>query len=103
MAGDPVSHSVDGDNGAEFGAGPARGRVAYLNLRKGISGIRPRTPTLSGVADVRGGTHSQRQSCPSGIGGTGYRFPLPVELQFGDVHQRGWNTGGRIPVTPDHV
>ncbi|MFO1460689.1 MAG: LamG-like jellyroll fold domain-containing protein [Verrucomicrobiota bacterium] len=54
MAGDPVSYSVDGDNGANSVQVQPGGRVAYLNLRKGISGIRPRTLTLSGVADVRG-------------------------------------------------
>ncbi|MBL9175134.1 MAG: carboxypeptidase regulatory-like domain-containing protein [Verrucomicrobiales bacterium] len=53
-AGDPVSYSVDGDNGANSVQVQPGGRVAYLNLRKGISGIRPRSLTLAGVADVRG-------------------------------------------------
>ena len=54
MAGDPNSYSVDGDNGANSVQVQPGGRVAYLNLRKGISGIRPRSLTLAGVADVRG-------------------------------------------------
>jgi hypothetical protein len=52
-AGDPLSYTLDGDNGANSVSIQPGGRVAYLNLRKGISAIRPRTLTISGVADAR--------------------------------------------------
>ncbi len=54
LAGNPDSYIVDGDNGANSVSVQPGGRVAYLNLRKGISAIRPRTLTLGGVTDVRG-------------------------------------------------
>jgi len=53
-AGNPDSYTLDGSNGANSVSVQPGGRVAYLNLRKGISAIRPRTLTLSGVADGRG-------------------------------------------------
>ncbi|MBK8001598.1 MAG: carboxypeptidase regulatory-like domain-containing protein [Verrucomicrobia bacterium] len=54
LAGDPNSYTIDGDNGANSVSVQPGGRVAYLNLRKGISAIRPRALTLAGVTDVRG-------------------------------------------------
>lgn len=53
-AGDPAAYTVDGDNGANSVQVQPGGRVAYLNLRKGISAIRPRALTLTGVVDGRG-------------------------------------------------
>ncbi|HAV61011.1 MAG TPA: hypothetical protein DCY13_01430, partial [Verrucomicrobiales bacterium] len=45
---------MDGDNSANAVTVQPGGRVAYLNLRKGISGIIPRSLTITGVTDVRG-------------------------------------------------
>jgi hypothetical protein len=53
-AGDPLAYTVEGDNAANSVSVQPGGRVAYLNLRKGVSGIIPRALTLSGVADARG-------------------------------------------------
>jgi len=52
-AGAPDAYTVDGDNGANSVQVQPGGRVAYLNLRKGISAIIPRSLTLTGVMDVR--------------------------------------------------
>ncbi|MBN8246992.1 MAG: carboxypeptidase regulatory-like domain-containing protein, partial [Verrucomicrobia bacterium] len=52
-AGLPEAYTVDGDNGANSVQVQPGGRVAYLNLRKGISAIIPRLLTLTGVTDVR--------------------------------------------------
>ena len=52
-AGVPGAYTVDGDNGANSVQVQPGGRVAYLNLRKGISGILPRALTITGVSDVR--------------------------------------------------
>ena len=53
-AGVPDAYLVDGDNGANAVAVQPGGRVAYLNLRKGISAIIPRSLSIDGVSDVRG-------------------------------------------------
>jgi len=53
-AGEPLAYTVDGDNGANSVTVQPGGRVAYLNLRKGISAIRPRSLTIDGVTDIRG-------------------------------------------------
>ena len=53
-AGATESYLVDGDNGANSVQIQPSGRVALLNLRKGISAIRPRTLTVTNVTDVRG-------------------------------------------------
>ena len=53
-AGNPESYVVEGNNGANSVQVQPGGRVAYLNLRKAISAIIPRTLSLSGVADARG-------------------------------------------------
>ncbi len=53
-AGIPSAYTVDGDNGANSVQIQPGGRVAYLNLRKGISAIRPRSLTLTDVSDARG-------------------------------------------------
>lgn len=47
-------YAVEGDNGANSVQVQPSGRVALLNLRKGISAIIPRQITVSGVTDVRG-------------------------------------------------
>ena len=53
-AGTPGSYTLEGDNAANSVQVQPSGRVALLNLRKGISAIRPRTLTASNVADARG-------------------------------------------------
>ena len=53
-AGNPLAYTLDGDNGANSVQIQPSGRVALMNLRKGISAIRPRALTVSGVTDVRG-------------------------------------------------
>ncbi|MBI1176201.1 hypothetical protein GC207_02040, partial [bacterium] len=53
-AGEPTAYTVDGDNGANAVTVQPGGRVAYLNLRKGISAIIPRSLTIAGVSDVHG-------------------------------------------------
>jgi hypothetical protein len=55
-AGNPLGYTLDGGNGANSVSVQPGGRVAYLNLRQGVSAIRPRTLTLTGVADARGNT-----------------------------------------------
>ncbi|MCW5558854.1 MAG: carboxypeptidase regulatory-like domain-containing protein, partial [Verrucomicrobiae bacterium] len=52
-AGNPEAYAVGGGNGANSVQVQPGGRVAYLNLRKGISGILPRSLTIAGVTDVR--------------------------------------------------
>jgi len=53
-AGATNSYTLDGDNGANSVQIQPSGRVALMNLRKGISAIIPRKLTISGVTDVRG-------------------------------------------------
>jgi hypothetical protein len=53
-AGADGSYTVDGNNGADSVQIQPSGRVALLNLRKGISAIIPRHLTITGVTDVRG-------------------------------------------------
>ncbi len=53
-AGATNSYAVEGDNGANSVAIQPSGRVALLNLRKGISAIIPRKLLISGVTDVHG-------------------------------------------------
>jgi hypothetical protein len=53
-AGATNSYTVDGNNGADSVQIQPSGRVALLNLRKGISAIIPRKLTVTGVTDVRG-------------------------------------------------
>jgi hypothetical protein len=53
-AGATNSYTLDGDNGANSVQIQPSGRVALMNLRKGISAIIPRHLTISGVTDVRG-------------------------------------------------
>ncbi|MGO9201638.1 MAG: LamG-like jellyroll fold domain-containing protein [Limisphaerales bacterium] len=53
-AGDTNSYTLDGDNSANSVQIQPSGRVALMNLRKGISAIIPRTLAISGVTDVRG-------------------------------------------------
>lgn len=53
-AGGPESYQLDGDNGANSVQIQPSGRVALLNLRKGVSALRPRTLTLTNVTDLRG-------------------------------------------------
>lgn len=53
-AGQTNSYAVDGDNGADSVTVQPSGRVALLNLRKGISALIPRNIMVSGVTDVRG-------------------------------------------------
>ncbi len=54
FAGATNSYLVDGENGANSVQVQPSGRVALLNLRKGISAIRPRHLTVTGVTDARG-------------------------------------------------
>jgi len=53
-AGAPESYQLDGDNGANSVQVQPSGRVALLNLRKGVSAIRPRSLTVTNIADARG-------------------------------------------------
>ena len=53
-AGTNGSYTLDGDNSADSVQIQPSGRVALLNLRKGISAIIPRTLTVANVTDVRG-------------------------------------------------
>ena len=53
-AGATNSYTVEGDNGANSVQVQPNGRVALLNLRKGVSAILPRQLTVTGVTDVRG-------------------------------------------------
>jgi hypothetical protein len=53
-AGKPEAYVVEGDNGANAVTVQPGGRVAYLNLRKGISALRPRDLSFQGIVDVRG-------------------------------------------------
>jgi hypothetical protein len=53
-AGATNSYTVEGNNGANSVQIQPSGRVALLNLRKGISAIIPRKLTVTGVTDVRG-------------------------------------------------
>ena len=53
-AGATNSYTLDGDNGANSVQIQPSGRVALMNLRKGISAIIPRKLTISGVTDARG-------------------------------------------------
>ncbi|HLH54539.1 MAG TPA: carboxypeptidase regulatory-like domain-containing protein, partial [Verrucomicrobiae bacterium] len=53
-AGATNSYSVEGNNGADSVQIQPSGRVALLNLRKGISAIIPRKLSVTGVTDVRG-------------------------------------------------
>ncbi len=52
-AGQINSYTVEGNNGANSVQIQPNGRVALLNLRKGVSAIIPRKMTISGVTDVR--------------------------------------------------
>lgn len=52
-AGQINSYTVEGNNGANSVQIQPSGRVALLNLRKGVSAIIPRKMTISGVTDVR--------------------------------------------------
>lgn len=47
------SYTVEGDNGANSVQIQPSGRVALLNLRKGVSAIIPRKMIITGVTDVR--------------------------------------------------
>lgn len=53
-AGATNSYTVDGNNGADSVEIQPSGRVALLNLTKGVSAIIPRKMTITGVTDVRG-------------------------------------------------
>ncbi len=53
-AGMAASYTLDGNNGADSAQIQPNGRVALLNLIKGISAIIPRTLTISNVTDVDG-------------------------------------------------
>ncbi len=53
-AGATTSYAVEGNNSADSVQIQPSGRVALLNLRKGISAIIPRKLTVTGVTDVRG-------------------------------------------------
>ena len=53
-AGNGASYSLDGNNGAYAVQIQPNGRVALLDLSKGISAIIPRTLTVSNVTDVDG-------------------------------------------------
>lgn len=53
-AGDPNSYVLGGANGANSTQLQPGGRVVYLNLRKGVSAIRPRTMTFTNIVDARG-------------------------------------------------
>ncbi|MFM1943956.1 MAG: hypothetical protein RI897_2938 [Verrucomicrobiota bacterium] len=53
-AGNPHSYGLDGGNRAASVKIQPGGRVALLNMRQGVSAIRPRTMTVSGVMDPRG-------------------------------------------------
>ena len=53
-AGATNSYTVEGNNSANSVQIQPSGRVALLNLRKGISAIIPRKMTITGVTDVRG-------------------------------------------------
>ncbi len=53
-AGTPSSYTLDGNNGADSAQIQPNGRVALLNLYKGISDIIPRTLTITNVTDPHG-------------------------------------------------
>ncbi|HYG24635.1 MAG TPA: Ig-like domain-containing protein [Verrucomicrobiae bacterium] len=98
-AGVPSAYSVDGNNGANSVQIQPGGRVAYLNLRKGISSIRPRSLTLAGVADVRGNllptvTHAIRSVVP----GSNVPFTGGVAIRGRAIKGDGSPAVG-IPVT----
>ncbi len=99
FAGDPESYVVDGGNGANSVTVQPGGRVAYLNLRKGISAIRPRTLSIAGVTDVRGnvlGTDPMPIRCVEP--GTDVPFKGGVAIQGRALKGDGTPAVG-IPVT----
>ena len=53
-AGTPSSYTLDGNNGADSAQIQPNGRVALINLYKGISDIIPRTLTITNVTDPHG-------------------------------------------------
>lgn len=58
-AGATNAYVVEGGNGANSVQVQPSGRVALLNLRKGISAIRPRHLLVSGISDERGNSLAQ--------------------------------------------
>ena len=91
-AGTNSSYTLDGNNYAYAVQIQPSGRVALLDLRKGISALIPRTLTVTNVADVRGNAL---------VGGAS---PVPMclsrhhpTLQWGSLDLRAGLARGRHP------
>lgn len=98
-AGMPESYQVDGGNGANSVQIQPSGRVALMNLRFGISALRPRTMTVTGVTDLRGNSIVGNQMPISSLNpDNGQPFTGGVTLK-GRVLRGDGTLATNVPVT----